>query len=51
MLVAQLCQTLCDPKECSAPDSSCPQNLQASIQQWVLPKSDIYLLGSARDVR
>ena len=34
MLVAQLCPTLCDPKDCSPPDSSVHEILQARILEW-----------------
>ena len=33
--VAQLCLTLCDPMDCSLPDSSVHGILQARILQWV----------------
>ena len=32
---AQLCSTLCDPMDCSPPDSSAHGNFQARILQWV----------------
>ena len=35
MLVAQSCPTLCDPKDCSPPDSSVHDSLQARILEWV----------------
>jgi len=35
MLVAQLCPTLCDPVNCSPPDSSVHGILQAKILKWV----------------
>ena len=34
-LVAQLCLTLCDPIDCSPPDSSVHGILQARILEWV----------------
>ena len=34
-LVAQLCLTLCDPKDCSPPGSSVYRILQARILEWV----------------
>ena len=34
-LVAQLCPTLCDPMDCSPPDSSVHRSFQARILQWV----------------
>ena len=34
MLVAQLCPTLCDPKDCSPPDSSVHKILQTRILEW-----------------
>ena len=34
-LVAQLCPTLCDPMDCSPPDSSVHGILQAKILMWV----------------
>ena len=49
VLVAQLCQTLCDPMDCSLPGTSVHGILQASILEWVaLPFSrGIFLtLGS-----
>ena len=33
--VAQLCPTLCDPKDCSPPGSSVPGVSQARILEWV----------------
>ena len=40
MLVVQLCLTLCDPMDCSSPDSSVHGILQARIQEWVsMPSS------------
>ena len=33
--VAQLCLTLCDPMDCSPPDSSVCEILQARILEWV----------------
>ena len=33
--VAQLCPTLCDPRDCSPPDSSVRGILQARILEWV----------------
>ena len=33
--VAQLCPTLCDPVDCSLPDSSVRGILQARILEWV----------------
>ena len=35
VLVAQLCQTLCDPKDCSPPGSSVHRILQARIPEWI----------------
>ena len=35
MLVTQLCSTLCDPMDCSLPDSSVHEILQARILEWV----------------
>ena len=35
VLVAQLCPTLCDPKDCSPPGSSVHGTLQARILEWV----------------
>ena len=35
VLVAQLCPTLCDPVDCSPPDSSVHGSLQARILEWV----------------
>ena len=35
MLVAQLCLTLCNPMDCSAPGSSIHRILQARILEWV----------------
>ena len=35
VLVAQLCPTLCDPMDCSPPDSSVHGILQARILEWV----------------
>ena len=35
VLVAQSCQTLCNPMDCSPPDSSVHGNLQARILGWV----------------
>ena len=32
---AQLCPTLCDPKDCSLPDSSVHGILQAGTLEWV----------------
>ena len=34
-LVAQSCQTLCDPVDCSATDSSVQEIFQARILEWV----------------
>ena len=34
-LVAQSCQTLCDPMDCSPPGSSVHGILQAKILKWV----------------
>ena len=34
-LIAQLCPTLCNPKDCSPPGSSVHGNLQARILEWV----------------
>ena len=36
VLVAQLCLTLCDPMDCSLPDSSIHGVLQARILEWVV---------------
>ena len=33
--IAQLCPTLCDPMDCSPPDSSVPGIFQARVLQWV----------------
>ena len=35
MLVTQSCLTLCDPVDCSPPDSSVHGILQARILEWV----------------
>ena len=35
VLVAQLCLSLCDPMDCSLPDSSVHEILQARIWEWV----------------
>ena len=35
VLVAQLCPTPCDPKDCSPPGSSVHGTLQAGILEWV----------------
>ena len=35
VLVAQSCQTLCDPTDCSPPGSSVRGILQARILEWV----------------
>ena len=35
VLVTQLCSTLCDPMDCSLPDSSVHEILQARILEWV----------------
>ena len=35
VLVAQSCSTLCDPMDCSLPDSSVHGILQAGILEWV----------------
>ena len=35
VLVAQLCLTLCNPMDCSLPDSSVHGILQARILEWV----------------
>ena len=35
VLVTQLCQTLCDPTECSLPGSPLHGILQARILEWV----------------
>ena len=32
---AQLCLTLCDPMDCSSPDSSVHEIFQARILEWV----------------
>jgi len=32
---AKLCLTLCDPTDCSPPDSSVPGILQARILEWL----------------
>ena len=40
LLVAQLCPTLCDPVDCSLPDFSVHEILQARILEWVaMPSS------------
>ena len=40
VLVAQLCPTLCDPVDCSPPDSSVHGIIQARILEWVaMPSS------------
>ena len=36
LLVAQLCTTLCDPKDCSLPGSSVHGILQARLLEWVV---------------
>ena len=41
MKAAQLCPTLCDPKDCSLPASSDPGILQARILEWVAMPSSI----------
>ena len=35
MLHAQLCLTLCDPRDCSPPGSSVPGIFQTRILEWV----------------
>ena len=35
VLVAQLCLTLCNPMDCSPPDSSVHEIFQARILEWV----------------
>ena len=35
VLVAQSCPTLCDPMDCSPPDSSVHGILQARVLEWV----------------
>ena len=35
MSVAQSCPTLCDPVDCSPPDSSVHGSLQARILEWI----------------
>ena len=35
VLVAQSCPTLCDPMDCSQPDSSVHEIFQAMILEWV----------------
>ena len=35
VLVAQLCPSLCDPVDCSPPDSSVHGILQARILEWI----------------
>ena len=35
VLVVQACLTLCDPMDCSLPDSSLHRTLQARILEWV----------------
>ena len=35
MLVAQSCWTLCDPMDCSPPDSSVHRILQGRILEWL----------------
>ena len=54
MLVAQSCPTLCNPMDCSPPDSSVHGILQARILEWVvfpssknLPKPGIKPRSSA----
>ena len=42
--VAQLCLTLCDPMDCSLPDSSVHSILQARILEWVAIPISIYHL-------
>ena len=39
----QSCPTLCDPMDCSQPDSPLPGTLPARILEWVvMPSSSIY---------
>ena len=35
VLVARSCPALCDPMDCSLPDSSVPEILQGRMPQWV----------------
>ena len=46
--VAQLCPALCNPTDCSLPDSSVHGILQARILEWVafLPPGDLPNAGS-----
>ena len=46
--VAQLCPALCNPTDCSLPDSSVHGILQARILEWVafLPPGDLPNVGS-----
>ena len=39
LLVAQLCPTLCDPRDYSPPGSSIHGILQARILEWVIKKA------------
>ena len=48
-MLTQLCPTLCDPMDCSPPDSSIHGILQARILEWVVisfsrPRVHIYVL-------
>ena len=39
VLITQLCPTLCDPMDCSPPDSSVHGILQARILEWAAMRS------------
>ena len=41
VLVAQLCPTVCDPIDCSPPDSSVHGILQVKILEWVAFPGDL----------
>ena len=44
VLVAQSCPNLCDPVDCSLPDSSVRGVLQARILQWIaMPPSGMFI--------
>ena len=43
MKVAQLCPTLCDPKDCSPPGSSVYRILQSRVLEWVAMPSPGHL--------
>ena len=43
---AQLCPTLCDPTDCSLPDSSVHGIFQARILEWVAISFSIYAYGT-----